>query len=429
MKRNASKFLLKWATQKERKPLLLNGARQIGKSWIVRDLGNSFFKNNFVELNFEKKPQLHQLFEQDFDVKRILFELEILEGISITETTLIFFDEIQNCPKAIMALRYFYEDLPNIPVIAAGSLLEFQLLEIPFPVGRIEILEMFPMTFDEFLEATGNANLAKLLSDENASISQVVEEKMYQELLNYFWVGGMPECVQHYVSHKNYSQVRKIQEDLLYTYQQDFSKYTPMVHKDCLLDILKTISQNIGSQIIYSKLSERFSSPTIKKGVEVLSTAKIIRKINNVSLNGLPFTVGGKQFKACFIDIGLQMCLSRVSFDSLFYPQIANSNFTGAWAEQFVAQQLLATGNNPLYYWSRTSPNSSAEVDFVIEHNGQIVPVEVKSGKSGKLRSLHVLLGEYKTLSKSLVFSKSQKGIEGKLHFIPLYFAGYRYGN
>jgi predicted AAA+ superfamily ATPase len=184
--------------------------------------------------------------------------------------------------------------MPEIPVIAAGSLLEFQLQNIPFPVGRVELLEIFPMSFDEFLMATGNEKLATLLFNTNATISPIVEDKLYQELLNYFWVGGMPECVQHFANHKNYAQVRKIQEDLLYTYQQDFSKYNPLVHRDCLLDILSNISQNIGGQVIYTKLSERFKGPTIKKGVEVLSTAKIFRKVNNVILLSLNFSPSHK---------------------------------------------------------------------------------------------------------------------------------------
>lgn len=427
MHRNVNAFLTHWISKSDRKPLILNGARQIGKSWLVRNLGKNQFKNNFIELNFEKKPQLNQLFEQDFDVKRIVSEIELLENQSINKNTLLFFDEIQNCPKAIMSLRYFFEDLPDIPVVAAGSLLEFQLQNIPFPVGRVELLEVFPMSFDEFLMATNNEKLATLLLDSNALLSPIIEDKLYHELLNYFWVGGMPECVQHFANHKSYMQVRKIQDDLLYTYQQDFSKYHPLVHKDCLLDILSNISQNIGGQVIFTKLSERFKGPTIKKGVDVLSTAKIFRKVNNVSLNGLPFSANGKQFKTCFIDIGLLLCLSKVSFDSLFYPQIAYSNFTGAWAEQFVGQQLLASGCNPLHFWARNMPNSSAEVDYVIEKNGEIIPIEVKSGAAGKLRSLHVLLSENPKIKKALVFSKSQKGIDGKLHFLPIYLAGYRF--
>ncbi len=428
MHRNISAFLTDWVSKIGRKPLILNGARQIGKSWVVRNLGKTVFENNYIELNFEKKPQLNQLFEHDFDVKRIVSEIEILEGKEITKNTLLFLDEIQNCPRAIMSLRYFFEDMPDIHVIAAGSLLEFQLQNIPFPVGRVEILEVFPMSFDEFLMATGNEKMAAILTQATLTLSPIIEDKFYQELLNYFWVGGMPECVQHYANNKNYTQVRKIQEDLLYTYQQDFSKYHPVVHKDCLLDILTNISQNIGGQVIYARLSERFKGPTIKKGVEVLSTAKIFRKIHNVSLHGLPFSVNGKQFKACFIDIGLLLCLSKVSFESLFYPQNLNSNFTGAWAEQFVGQQLLANASNPLHYWARTNPNSSAEVDYIVEKNGEIIPIEVKSGTAGKLRSLHVLLSENVSIKKALVFSKGKSGVEGKLHFLPIYFAGYQYG-
>ena len=193
MERNTSKNLHEWAENKNRKPLIISGARQIGKSWVVQELGKSFYKQNFLEVNFEKTPAINQIFEADLVPKRIVQELEIQYQIEVTQDTLLFFDEIQNCPKAIMALRYFYEELPHIPVIAAGSLLEFQLKNIPFPVGRVEHLEMQPMTFDEFLLANGNNSLVKLLQEPIHAIPQSVEDKLYSEFLNYYWVGGMPE--------------------------------------------------------------------------------------------------------------------------------------------------------------------------------------------------------------------------------------------
>lgn len=425
MERSCLLSLSKWAKKKGRKPLILNGARQIGKSWVVRNLGKTEFQNQYVELNFEKNPNLIQIFETDLDVKRIIAELEIQLNTQINEHTLLFLDEVQFCPKAIMSLRYFYEDYPQLPVIAAGSLLEFQLQNIPFPVGRVEILQMYPMTFEEFLMARGQKHLVAILNGNfSASISAIIEDKLYAELLNYYWVGGMPECVQAFVNSNDYVGVRKIQEDLLYTFYQDFGKYNPLVNKTCLLDVLNNLSHAIGAQVIYSKLSEGFSNPTIKKGVEVLATAKIIHTIQNVSASGLPFIAGGKQFKASFLDIGLLLCISKTSFESVFYPSQLLANFTGPWAEQFVAQQLLANGNNPLYYWARTQTNSSAEVDFMIESKGNIVPIEVKSGKTGKLRSLHLLLKEYPNIQAATVYSKTNAGIEGKIHFIPIYLAG-----
>lgn len=423
MYRVSIKHLDQWHKKKNRKPLIINGARQIGKSWLVRYFGENTYSKNFVELNFEKKPQLCKIFNRDLDIQRILIEIEISENVTIDTKTLLFLDEIQQCPKAIMALRYFYEDHPKQAVIAAGSLLEFQLKDMPFPVGRVEILHLFPMNFEEFLIATKNDKLLPYVQLKKKA-SEVIESKIYHELLNYYWVGGMPACVKEFVETKNYKTVRKIQEDLLYTFQQDFSKYSPQVNKDCLLDILNSVSNNIGGQIIYSKLSERSSMPTIKKGVLVLATAKIFTLVNNVSADSLPFTISNKQFKALFIDIGLLLCVSKVNFESIFLNSDLNTNFTGAWAEQFVGQQLLANHFQPLHYWARTKANSSAEVDFLIEKEGKIIPIEVKSGKSGKLRSLHILLSEHPNIKEALIYSKAQDGREGKLRFLPIYSAG-----
>ncbi len=423
MYRVSIKHLDQWHKKKNRKPLIINGARQIGKSWLVRYFGENTYSKNFVELNFEKKPQLCKIFDRDLDIQRILIEIEISENVTIDTKTLLFLDEIQQCPKAIMALRYFYEDHPKQAVIAAGSLLEFQLKDMPFPVGRVEILHLFPMNFEEFLIATKNDKLLPYVQLKKKA-SEVIENKIYHELLNYYWVGGMPACVKEFVETKNYKTVRKIQEDLLYTFQQDFSKYSPQVNKDCLLDILNSVSNNIGGQIIYSKLSERSSMPTIKKGVLVLATAKIFTLVNNVSADSLPFTISNKQFKALFIDIGLLLCVSKVNFESIFLNSDLNTNFTGAWAEQFVGQQLLANHFQPLHYWARTKANSSAEVDFLIEKEGKIIPIEVKSGKSGKLRSLHILLSEHPNIKEALIYSKAQDGREGKLRFLPIYSAG-----
>ena len=427
MHRDITQNLVNWAKKSSRKPLIINGARQIGKSWVVRQLGENQFKGNFIEINFEKKPQLMAIFELDLDVKRIVQEIEIEFSTTCTAKTLLFFDEIQICPKAIMSLRYFFEDMPNVPVIAAGSLLEFQLQNIPFPVGRIEKLDMHPMTFNEFLLAQGNNILVQKLAEPIQEFTATIENKIYQELMNYFWVGGMPECVQHFASHKNYTDVRKIQQDLMYAYSQDFAKYQPIVNKDCLTDILTKIPSHVGNQIIFTKLSERFTGPTIKKGVEVLSMAKLIKPIENVSIASLPFSVSGKQFKLLFLDIGLLLAMGNVSYQNLFGQQNLNTLFSGSWAEQFVGQHLICNHSSNLKYWARTNKNSKAEVDYVIENNGEIIPIEVKFGVCGKLRSLHLLLSENPHINKALVFSKAKIGIHEKIQFLPIYYAGYKF--
>jgi predicted AAA+ superfamily ATPase len=426
MNRNASILLINWAKISSRKPLILNGARQVGKSWLVRNLGRTHFKTRFLEINFEKQPQLMSIFEQDFNIKRIIQELEVLFNISLQDgKTLLFFDEIQFAQKAIISLRYFYEDMPNIPVIAAGSLLEFQLDSISFPVGRVTYLDIVPMDFYEFLQAKKESKLAAIIQLKPTELSAIVEEKLYNLLQQYFWVGGMPACIQHFIDNNNLVEVRKIQQDLLYGYQQDFSKYKPLVDHTCLLDILNNSSKNIGGQIVYSKLSERFTGPTIKKGLDVLSKAKILKPVNNVSIASLPFTVSGKQFKLQFLDIGLLLCLNNVAYENLFYNKQLNVMYVGSWAEQFVGQQLLAN-NYQLNYWARDKANSSAEVDFVIQDNGQIIPIEVKSGAKGTLKSMQILLEENIHISKALVFSKAHFGTENKITFLPIYWAGNR---
>jgi predicted AAA+ superfamily ATPase len=426
MNRNASTLLINWAKSSNRKPLILNGARQVGKSWLVRNLGKTHYKTKFLEINFEKRPQLISIFEQDFNIKRIVQELEVMFNISLQDgKTLLFFDEIQIAQKAIVSLRYFYEDIPNIPVIAAGSLLEFQLDSISFPVGRVTYLDILPMDFYEFLQAKNESKLAEIILSKPTELSAIVEEKLYNLLQQYFWVGGMPACVQHFIDYNNLVEVRKIQQDLMYGYQQDFSKYKPLVDHTCLLDILNNSSKNIGGQIVYSKLSERFTGPTIKKGLDVLSKAKILKPVNNVSIASLPFTVSGKQFKLQFLDIGLLLCLNNVAYENLFYNKQLNVMYVGSWAEQFVGQQLLAN-NYQLNYWARDKANSSAEVDFVIQDNGQIIPIEVKSGAKGTLKSLQILLEENIHISKALVFSKAHFGTEKKITFLPIYWAGNR---
>jgi uncharacterized protein len=422
MERSISVYLENWAKGAYRKPLIISGARQIGKSWSVANLGSTTFEGNYVVINFEKSPALCQLFERDLSPKRIIQELEISIGKDIDKNTLLFFDEIQQCPKAIMALRYIYEEMPEIAIVAAGSLLEFQLQKISFPVGRVQHVEMYPMNFEEFLRANGQTKLAQLLVEPAQELSEIVEEKMYEQMLNYWWVGGMPECVKYFSETNNYQEVRRIQEDLIYTYIQDFAKYDPQVNRDCLLDILNYLANNIGKQTIYTKLSERFSGPTIKAGVEVLRMAKLLYKVNNVSVSSLPFTSSNKQFKLYFIDIGLHMCLAKVPYETLMQNKNVDHLFSGAWAEQFVAQSLWIRTESTLYYWARAERNSNAEVDFVYEKNADIIPVEVKSGPSGRLRSLHQLLKENTHITTAKVYSKTTLGSMEKIHFVPIYY-------
>ncbi len=420
MQRIVEKTLQTWATKKLRKPLLVRGARQVGKSWSIRNLGKTHFNNHFVEINLEKSHNLHAIFKQDFNVFRIIQELEIVLGVQIKPTkTLLFIDEIQECPQAIVALRYFYEDMPNLHIIAAGSLLEFVLASISFPVGRVEQCIMYPMTFVEFLWAIHKVQLAKILQHTPKPQSNIITTEIKAALQKYFIVGGMPECVNIFLETNSFVAVQKMQSDLLFTYQQDFNKYKPSVDTDCIQDVLQSCVQKVGQQIIYTKLSNRFTMPTIKKAFEVLTQAKLLHKVKNVSAAGLPLTATGKQFKSIFLDIGLLVNYSGMNMAKELENESLLAMFKGALAEQFVGQEIIAATNN-LQYWARTEKNSTSEVDYIIEKAGNIIPIEVKAAAKGAIRSLHILLNTYSHIKEAYVLSDAPLGKIDQFNFIPI---------
>jgi uncharacterized protein len=420
MQRLIAISLQNWASKKLHKPLILRGARQVGKSWSIRNLGKTHFMGNFVELNLEKSPNLHAIFKQNFDVHRIIQELELVVGSTIvTGKTLVFIDEIQECPEAIVALRYFYEDMPNLHIIAAGSLLEFVLTDISFPVGRIEQLAMYPMTFIEFLWAINKTKLAAILQEKPSVQNDIVTQETKLALQKYFIIGGMPECVNMFCASNSFLEVQKVQADLLFTYQQDFNKYKPNVNTDCLNDVLQSCVQKVGQQIVYTKLSDRFTMPTIKKAFEALTNARLLHKVKNVSVAGLPLRASGKQFKAIFLDIGLLVKYSGINTAKELENETLLGLFKGALAEQFVGQEIIAS-KNELVYWARTEKNSTAEVDYVFEQEGNIIPIEVKASAKGALRSLHLLMGTYPHLKTAYIFSEAPLGAIDQFKFIPI---------
>ena len=417
--------LIAWNDNPNRKPLIINGARQVGKSWLVKHFGQQFFKGKIIEINLEKSRNLHQIFKADYDVKRIIFELSIACSVNIdVENDLLFIDEIQSCAEALGSLRYFYEDMPQLHLIAAGSLLDFEFRNQPFPVGRIAILNLHPLTFYEFLLARNKQNLAALLKLPVNKIPDNITDYFEEDFNLYLIIGGMPECVHFFIKSNDLIGVRKIQDDLLYSYQQDFKKYQPSINGGCLIDILENVTKFIGNQIIYTKLSQRFTSPTIKKGVDLLKTARLLHTVQNVSIAGIPLIASGKQFKLFFLDVGLLLRLSNLEYKNLYIKKQMSVAFSGMLSEQFVAQQLVAQSDTPVFYWARTNAGASSEIDFVVLKNGNILPIEVKSGNSGSLKSLHYLLDDYPAVEKAIVFSTAKKGNLEKLSFVPIYWAG-----
>ncbi len=428
MERQITAKLLKWKNSPSRKPLILRGARQTGKSFTIFEFGNKYFEGKTHVINFEKQIDWHSVFDLNLDITRILGELEILTGKRIIAgKDLLFFDEIQECPNAIASLRYFYEQMPELHVIAAGSLLEFVIGNIPFPVGRVHLMNMYPMSFYEFLMASGNEPAAQLIMEPPKEVSETVHNMLIGELKKYFFTGGMPECVKTYTETQSMSLVFEIQADLLATFRQDFLKYTPRTDLSCLNSVLANVPQKIGQQIKYSILAEGYSNPTIKKAFDLLETARLFRKVRSASPAGLPLgaSASDKKFKAIMLDIGLLGSLMGNPRSSEYQKTGLLTIFQGAMAEQFVGQEILAATNNDLFYWNRDAKSSNAETDYLIEKQSKIIPVEVKSGKGGSLKSLHLLLETYKNVEEAFVFSDSNYGKihEQKITFIPLYYA------
>jgi predicted AAA+ superfamily ATPase len=429
MKRNITEKLISWKNNTTRKPLIIRGARQVGKTYTVLDFCKNHFDGNIHHFNFEKFPELHSIFDQNLDSKRIIAELELTTGKKIVPgTDLLFFDEIQECPKAIMALRYFYEENPEMHVIAAGSLLEFALKDISFPVGRIQTLTMHPMTFEEFLLANGKELLAEKIKQPDNPFSEAVINRINNEMYDYFIVGGMPECVATFISTSSFIDVIQIQTDLISAFRQDFAKYSGHSDRRCLNSVLNSVAQKVGEQIKYARLSEDFTNPTIKKAFELLEMARLFSKVKAASPSGIPLgaSASEKIFKTVFLDIGLLSNLNGFNADKTVPKQQLSSAWNGKLAEQFTGQELRASANDNLYYWLREKRGSSAETDYLIEKDGKIVPIEVKSGKSGKLKSLHMLLKTFPNVQSAYVLTEDKYGEipEQKIIFRPLFCAG-----
>lgn len=427
MKRFIDQKLQDWKTSHRRKPLILRGARQVGKTYSVEQFGGKHF-DNLAKVNLERNPDWHRVFENNLDAKRIVADLEILVRQKIMPgRTLLFIDEIQACPRAIIALRYFYEELPDLDVIAAGSLLEFAMKDIPVPVGRIQFLNVHPLSFAEYLLASGNDEAANMVLARPKKVTPTVHEFLIEELRRYFFVGGMPESVLSYVETGSVQESFEVQAEICETYRLDFAKYSERADKHCLNAVLTTVAQSVGQQIKYSRLADGYTNPTLKKAFGLLCLAGIVRKIPSVDPSGIPLgaRASAKIFKALMVDIGLMRYLSGMPVDVEYSKANMLDIYRGAMAEQFVGQELMLSQHEGLYYWSRRAKSSSAEVDYVGVMNGKVYPLEVKSGSPGRLKSLHLFLKTYNKSPQGIVFSVRpyEELPEKNLTYIPLYLA------
>ncbi len=424
MKRLLETQLIDWIDSQRRKPLILRGARQVGKTWLVENVLAKEF-DNFVKIDLEKRGDLHTHFAGTLDPQTILSYLELTAGRIIPGKTLLFLDEIQACPRAITALRYFYEDMPELHVIAAGSLLEFAFGEISIPVGRVQYLHMYPMTFYEYLLALGKTPMAERSLAPPDSVPEPVQQMILDQLRNFFFVGGMPECVKTWRDSGSLVETFKVQSEVIESYRDDFSKYKPQVNSTCLDAVFLNVAKSVGEQLKYTRLNDGHTGHTNRKAFDLLVKAKVIHKIPACNPSGLPLgaTANQKKFKASMLDIGLMQRICQTPVELELQQENLLSMVRGKLAEQFVAQELLAWHGPELFYWARDARGSNAEIDYLVVCDGKIYPVEVKSGTGGSLRSLHLMLKKYPNCPKGLVlYSGAYKNLsEQKLEFLPLY--------
>ncbi len=431
MQRSLLKELMLWKEKSPHLPLLLRGARQVGKTFLIEQFGNQYFENT-VMINFEESPEYQACFET-LKPLDILSQIEILGNHKITPgKTLLFLDEIQICPRAIMALRYFKEQLPELHVIGAGSLLEFALEEKGFhmPVGRVQYIYLKPLSFQEYLKASGYEQLRTFMNE--AQIGTPIPEPIHDKALalvkEYMIIGGMPMVADHFIKHHSLRECQNYQTLLLKTYRDDFSKYASSPHHPYLTQVYDRTPALIGQAIKYTHISAELNSRYLKNAIHNLSKAGVLFPIYSTSGAGLPLIshIQEKQFKLLFLDIGLLQRASKLEVELLFSQDLILLN-RGALAEQFVGQELLAYQDPyeepQLYYWQRDKKNSNAEVDYLINLGSKIIPIEVKSGKTGRLKSIQMLMQE-RALPLGIRISAKEFSLEGKLLSIPFYMIG-----
>lgn len=428
MKRDLEIDLLSWKERKDRLPLLLRGARQVGKSYVVEAFGKKAFEN-IVIVNFEFRPELKQCFTT-FDPVEIINKLRLLTGESIeVEKTLLFLDEIQECPDAIMALRYFKEKLERLAVIGAGSLMEFALNDPEFkmPVGRVQFVYLEPLSFGEFLVASGNEMLRCHLQKVSlgSMLDHAVHLKLMELLRIYLMVGGMPAVVKEYLENRNFLNCQRIQNSLLQAYRSDFGKYAKTSELKYLQRVLDESPRFVGDRIKYSNIDPDSRSRDIKQAFNLLKLAGIIYPVYATAASGLPLgaQINERKFKLNFLDVGLMQNACGLQAELILTKDFLQIN-AGAVAEQFVGQELRAYSDRylkrDLFFWARDKKNSSAEVDYVVEVDSLIFPVEVKAGKTGTLKSLRLFIEEEKSLF-GVRFSQGKLSLHDKILTLPLY--------
>ena len=402
-RRNVDAHLMEWSQREEHKPLLLRGARQVGKSTAVRHLGERF--STYVEINFERNPEYKALFASNLDVGRICAQMSAMYGKSIVPgKTLLFLDEIQECREAVMALRFFWEDMPMLHVVAAGSLLEFALDELPaFGVGRIHSLYMHPMTFDEFLLADGRQLLleARDWSSARAPLPEPLYGQLVELFRTYMIVGGMPEAVASWVEHQDFVRCQEIQDDILTGYEDDFPKYRKRVNTELLRATLRSVASQITRKFVYVEAGAGYKAADVRRALDLLCMAGLVIPVTHTDANGLPLgsEADGSFRKMLFLDSGLLLRMLNMTVGSvaeittlILTANVADLVNKGSMAEM-VAGLEIVRNQTPnlkyeLHYWARQARGSQAEIDYVVARDSHVLPIEVKAERQGGMKSL-----------------------------------------
>lgn len=422
MKRTFVEDLKRWKNSTNRKPLIIQGARQVGKTWLMQEFGKEEFKQ-VAYLNFESSTRLKEIFVTDFNIKRLITVFEIETNVKITPTdTLIIFDEIQEVEKGLTALKYFYENAPEYYIIAAGSLLGISLQKNnSFPVGKVDFLQLYPMSFLEFLENIGEEKLAQQLVLKNWEVLNSFHDKLVELLRLYYFIGGMPEVVASYITDKNLTTVRSLQQKIIMGYENDFAKYAPneIVPKIRLVwhSLIAQLAKE-NRKFIYGQLKKGARAKDFELAINWLLAAGLVLKVNRVEKPTLPLNAYADYdaFKLFLVDIGLLNAIGKLDPKILLEKNTILYEYKGALTEQFVGQQLKI--KNDLYYWA--NPNSTAEIDFVIQQQNEIIPIEVKAEENLKSKSLKTYVEKYSP-NTAIRTSMSPYRKETWLTNIPLY--------
>lgn len=435
MERTIYKKLLEWKNEKKRKPLILKGARQTGKTYSIREFGKSEFRR-IHEINFQKDKAACNLFAGNLSPGKILESMEFYLETDIDKTRdIVFFDEIQDCPRALTSLKYFFEDMQEIAVISAGSLLGVTQPDEPFPVGQVSFLHLYPMSFEEFLLAIGDVrsfNKLQTISYPD-TVPPVIHERLMERLKEYFIVGGLPEVVNTYCANMAnkadaHLKVRAKQEELIQAYMSDFSKYSHKVSANEISAVFESIPSQLARENKKFKASDaiphsRFSR--LRSPIDWLTGAGLLIKVKIINSGEIPLNAFEQEnrFKLYLFDIGILGALARIPPKSLYLQNDLFSTYKGAFCENYVAQEFIYSGSGQLYSWLR----NTAEVEFVREGDGQVYPIEVKAGHSGKLKSLNVFVGRYPTRYRTRISARNLEfNDQAKLHSYPLYLT-YRF--